>query len=730
MGRSGFAVCAIDSEGVVVEGTRVLRSGGMLALPESFDIEALGRGVLRLFAHSTRTALVLLDPAACVIWANPAFDALGLSTGDRWLGRALMELLLANPAPGIEPSEGAELLRQALLKHAATHTTLGVRTGDGRRLWLEADLQPLQQAGAPLLGFALVLTDVSARVRERQRLRNLIDATIAGIVVQDDCGRIVDCNAEAERLLGRSRAQLFSSGADSAPWHAIREDGSAYLDSEHPAMRVLVNGEPVRGEVMGLLLPCGERRWIEVNAQLMTDSDSGERLVVSSFINLSAQMAVRERLSAERERLLASLDSTRAGVWEWNVAEGQLRVDGRWAGMLGYRPEQLHALPNERLAELAHPQDLDRARGLITRHIKGLSERYECELRLKHREGHWVWVQALGRVALRDADGRALRAYGTHTEIGQRKRTEDELARMQGLLAGLFERSPLGVALNDLVDGRFQDANAALLQLLGYEREALMARSYWDITPKEYAEQEAAQLCSLMDSGAYGPYEKELLHSGGQRIPVLLSGIRITQPDGAEQIWSVIQDLSERRQFEQQLQRAALTDELTGLPNRSLLMQRLAACLRDIRLGQLPGAALLFIDFDRFKVINDSLGHDAGDELLRKAASRMRASLRAVDIGLQSELGNMVARFGGDEFVVLLTDVSSSETVSQVAQRLLEAVAPAYRLQGTDVALGVSIGVVLLDGDIDSADEILRRADRAMYRAKAGGGGRIEFFSV
>ena len=106
-----------------MEGTRVLRSGRMLTLPESFDVEALGRGVLRLFAHSTRTALVLLDPSACLIWANPAFDALGLSTGDGWLGRGLMELLLADAGPGSDPTEGAELLRQALLKHAATHTS-------------------------------------------------------------------------------------------------------------------------------------------------------------------------------------------------------------------------------------------------------------------------------------------------------------------------------------------------------------------------------------------------------------------------------------------------------------------------------------------------------------------------------------------------------------------------------------------------------------------------------
>jgi diguanylate cyclase (GGDEF)-like protein len=188
----------------------------------------------------------------------------------------------------------------------------------------------------------------------------------------------------------------------------------------------------------------------------------------------------------------------------------------------------------------------------------------------------------------------------------------------------------------------------------------------------------------------------------------------------------VVQDLSERRQFEQQLQRAALTDELTGLPNRGLLLQRLQQVLRELRSGQRPAAALLFVDFDRFKQINDSYGHDAGDELLRKAAMRMRAALRADDIGLQGGQGNVVARFGGDEFVVLLADVHEPAAAAHLAERLVEIIAPGYRLGGSEVRLDVSVGVVMLDDPGVSADEILRRADRAMYRAKDAGGGRVE----
>jgi diguanylate cyclase (GGDEF)-like protein/PAS domain S-box-containing protein len=707
-----------------VEARTELRSGRTLDLPSQFDAGTLGRGVLRLFAHSTRTALALLDPEGRLLWANPAFDGLGLCANDAWLGRPLLEVLV-HGAPADEPDDTA-LLRMALQQQAATHTLFSVRTPDGRRLWLEADLQPLREREAATVGFALVLHDVSARVRERRRLRRLIDSTIAGIVVQDAAGRIVDCNVEAERLLGRSRAQLLSTSSEGGDWDAVHEDGSPYPGAEHPGMRVLRDGAPVRGDVMGIRLPTGERRWIEVNTELMTDHDSGERSVVNSFINLTAQKAVQAQMHAERERLLASLESTRAGVWEWQLDTGALQIDARWAEILGETLDSLQPLSIQTFLDRAHPDDLARSQRLSEAHFEGSSPHYECELRLRHREGHWVWVLARGRVALRDAVGQPQRVYGTHTEISQRKRTEDELARTQVLLRGLFERSPLGVALNDLVDGRFLDGNAALLRMLGYRREQLLASSYWEITPRDYAEAEAEQLRCLMQTGAYGPYEKEYVDASGRRLPVLLSGIRITQPDGSEHIWSVVQDLSERRQFEQQLQRAALTDELTGLPNRALLLQRLLQVLREVRTGGLPGAALLFVDFDRFKQINDRHGHDAGDELLRKAAMRMRAALRADDVGLQGPHGNVVARFGGDEFVMLLADVHDEASACHVARRLIETVAPPYRLGGVDIELGVSVGVVLLDPAADSADEILRRADQAMYRAKNAGGGRVE----
>ncbi|MCG6118120.1 MAG: PAS domain S-box protein [Aquimonas sp.] len=684
--------------------------------------------MVRLFAHSTRIPLVLLDPSGGVLWANPAFELVGQWSTDALLGQSLLDLLGGERPASVGDSDGLIMLRQAVRQHAATHTTLSVRAADGRQLWMEADLQPLRQPGQALAGFALVLNDVSARVRERQRLRSLIDCTIAGIVLQDESGRIVDCNPEAERLLGRSRAQLLNTGSVQGDWDAIHEDGSPYPGTEHPGMRVLQDGRPVRGDVMGIRLPNGERRWIEVNSQLMHETGSGQRAVVNSFINLSAQKAVEARLQAERERLLTSLEGTRAGLWEWDIEDGGMRVDARWAELLG-EPATLQQLSSDAAFERMHPHDQPRLRILLERHLQGDSPFYEAEARMRRADGDYAWLLARGRVVLRAADGRPLRMFGTHAEITGYEAIRSATAQAQHLLKGMFERSPVAVVLNDLVDGRFVDGNAAFLRLVGRPRGSLLALSYWDITPPEYFDQEAEQLRSLMDTGYYGPYEKEYQLGDGQRCPVLLSGMRVSQPDGSEQIWSVIVDLSERRRLEQHLRRAALTDELTGLPNRTLLIQRLERALAELRAGSRTAAAVLFLDFDRFKDINDSLGHEAGDELLRGVALRMRSALRAVDVGDEGGV-NVVARFGGDEFVVLLGDVPNAEAALQVAQRLLEAITPPYMLLGQPVEAGVSIGVVLLDADTPGSEEVLRRADLAMYQAKGLGGRQLVLFGA
>jgi diguanylate cyclase (GGDEF)-like protein/PAS domain S-box-containing protein len=285
----------------------------------------------------------------------------------------------------------------------------------------------------------------------------------------------------------------------------------------------------------------------------------------------------------------------------------------------------------------------------------------------------------------------------------------------------LFELSPVGIAMNDLASGRFLQVNDALLQSSGHSREELLAMTYWDITPPDYAAEEQVQIDSMTRTRRYGPYEKEYLRKDGSRYPVLLSGISLTDAQGRDVIWSIVQDISQRKAFESELADAARRDKLTGLANRTQFMERLQQLVARCKGGERLLFGVLFLDFDRFKMVNDTLGHDAGDELLRQIGQRLRTSLRGGEDGAVENRGTLIARFGGDEFLVLLTDLSSSHVAERVAERLLNALAPAYTILGRDVHSTASIGIVTSEQCLESADAIVRNADVAMYEAKRDG---------
>lgn len=302
--------------------------------------------------------------------------------------------------------------------------------------------------------------------------------------------------------------------------------------------------------------------------------------------------------------------------------------------------------------------------------------------------------------------------------LAECQRLTTELERAHVKLRGLFDLSPLGIALNSLSDARFVDANEALLTMLGHSHAELTALCHRDICPIDQRPEVARQRDRMLATGRYGPYETELLHKDGHRVAVQLSGMRVVLPDGGAHIWSVVQNIEPRKHMERQLRDEARTDRLTGLPNRALLMEQLQRAA-----GRY---ALLFIDFDRFKFVNDTLGHDTGDKLLRLIADRLREAMRGSDV-LGAD-GNVIARLGGDEFVVLLRNVRDAAEAEGVASRLLGLFSQPYFIGHKEIRSSASIGIVVAEADVDTADSALRKADMAMYEAKRAGRSTLAFF--
>jgi diguanylate cyclase (GGDEF)-like protein/PAS domain S-box-containing protein len=305
-------------------------------------------------------------------------------------------------------------------------------------------------------------------------------------------------------------------------------------------------------------------------------------------------------LERTQELLHLAIEGSGIGLWHWQVQTGEFWVSDRCATLIGYAAIDLGPQRVDTWQQIVHPDDRDRKHTTLQRHLEGISATYECEFRLRHRDGHWIWVLDRGKVVEWDEAQRPLRMSGTYTDITNRRLAEVEHRRV---------------------------AN-------------------------------------------------QMLHN-------------------------------------------SLHDTLTQLPNRTLLLQRLEMAIQRDR--SQTNFAVLFLDLDHFKVINDSLGHLAGDEVLVLVAQKLRSLLRRADLA---------ARLGGDEFVILLEDVPNLQEPMHLAERLLHQLqAPLTVGGGRQVFLNTSIGIVLGSSDYQTPLEPLRDADIAMYQAKAQGRGRFVVFN-
>jgi diguanylate cyclase (GGDEF)-like protein/PAS domain S-box-containing protein len=282
-----------------------------------------------------------------------------------------------------------------------------------------------------------------------------------------------------------------------------------------------------------------------------------------------------------------------------------------------------------------------------------------------------------------------------------------------------FEDAPIGMGLAD-PEGRLFRVNSALAELLGYRSQDLLGVRIADIThPDDWpANQHEMRRLFAGETSSYC-LEKRYFHADGHVLWVLVSVSLVRAADG-NPLYMIgqIEDITERKAIAERLEHAAIHDPLTELPNRVLLADRLSLALSQSHRRRAQ-VGVIFLDLDRFKLINDSLGHAAGDELLTVLSERLQGSVRP---------GDTVARFGGDEFVVVCHDPINRDTVLDVAQRVGKAVARPAIVNGREVFVTASVGVVISKRASDTPEELLRDADAAMYRAKELGRDRIEVF--
>ena len=345
------------------------------------------------------------------------------------------------------------------------------------------------------------------------------------------------------------------------------------------------------------------------------------------------------------------------------------------------------------------------------------------KFRVRRADGEYRWFDTRA-TPQRNDKGDIIRWLGSNTDITDIELTRQALTESEQHFHAIFDYAPLGMAIVN-IQGDILEFNPALQKLLGYEASAaaqlngLAQLNIFNISHNQTRAGEQEQLIKLKDAKVdFVQYETCYIHRNKQEIPALASVAIINRHGNEPRFLFQISDLSERKHYENKLIQLAHFDPLTGLKNRTKLNEDIDYLIQKSNRGSAP-FALLFADLDNFKKINDSLGHEAGDLLLKTVARRLDRTLRRED---------SVARIGGDEFIILLHDVKKYEAVATVAEKLIQRISRPIRINQHKVHVGISFGIALYPTDGDDSQTLLRNADSALYDAKAKGRGNYQLY--
>lgn len=606
--------------------------------------------------------------------------------------------------------------------HISDFVSETYRLKTGERIWVREHAHLVRDEDGKVLYYEGTIEDISreraanlALQRSEDLLHNVLQTIPDRVWVKNRDGVYLVCNG------------AFAAGVNAQPGDIVGTRDSDWVDT--PTVQHILEGDRLAMQagkpVVSEEFMAGPKDLNGNLFEIIKTPMRNEQGQILGIVGIARDIHDRKRAEAllrdTSEQLELAIMGADLGRWDHDLTQDRgYRMDVRACLMLGR--DAAESAHGRAWGHLIHPDDLPRTLHAMQAHLTGAATAYEAEYRARHTDGRWIWMSSRGKVVQISQQGKPVRMVGTLMDISVRKQAEERLRSTRAELAATLK------ALPDLVfeysaDAYYRSVHSHVPEDLMVPVEMHIGRHVSEVLPKEAADVCLAALAEARSTGRSSGRQYSLELARGKQWFELSIVRKPTEPAEEERLIAIARNITQRKSAEDAVQHMAFHDSLTGLPNRRLLLDRLETALTASARHQQQGA-LLFLDLDHFKALNDGYGHDVGDLLLQEVAQRLLQSVRGIDT---------VARLGGDEFVVLIQDLSAMEDEARmhaatVGHKILSSLNEPYVLKGRTHRITPSIGATLFAGQDLTPNDIIKHADQAMYDAKSQGRNALSFY--
>ncbi|WP_373187987.1 EAL domain-containing protein [Halopseudomonas sp.] len=651
--------------------------------------------------------ILVIDDQYRFVICNEHPDLLG--PRHQVIGRTIEQVLPADLARSMSERIDGALTTDALIHHDYTITESG-QSFEARFKKINAN---------EVLVVVRNTTEQERKNSDLRRLSEVARQTTNGVLITDTQGLTVWINESFTKLTGWSSQDLIGK----KPGELLQGK-----DTDPATVKVMAAALARHKGFNVDILNYSNKKvpyWVRIACNPLWGEGGELKGFIAIQSDINKERSDSELIRSSERMLRAVIDANSIGTWRLNLNTSELIINDKWATLLGYKLRELTPIDRFTWERLTHPDDLANCNILLNKHATGQIPAYEANTRMKHKNGSWVWINTRGRLTSRTPDGKAEWVLGTHFDVSAQIHAESSLNEQSMQMEAIVDNMLDGVISIDH-KGIVLTFNKAAERIFGYSSAEVVGANLNMLMQSPHRDHHDTYIANFTDQGIGNVLgrnrELEALHKDGRVFPIEL-GLAQVERLGELSFIGIVRDITGRKQGEEEIRRLAFYDILTGLPNRRLLQERLERIIANTE-REHKYAALIFLDMDNFKNLNDSAGHSKGDLLLTQIGSRLSHCVRE---------GDTVSRLGGDEFVIVLESLGQNEQSAAnraevVAEKILSELAREFDLDGLPYSGSASVGVTIFNNSDTSIEDLLKQADMAMYKAKAAGRNASHFF--